>query len=46
MGYTALLIVDVQTALIEAGPFRAMETVGNIHSLVESARDSGLRSYI
>ena len=41
MGDTALLVVDVQTALIESGPFRAVETVGNIRSLMESARESG-----
>lgn len=41
MENTALLVVDVQTALIESGPFRAMETVGNILDLIESARVSG-----
>ena len=41
MGDTALLVVDVQSALIESGPFRAMETIGNIRDLIESARGSG-----
>lgn len=42
MGNTALLVVDVQTALINFHPYKETEVLANIVKLIETARQNGM----
>ncbi len=41
MNHTVLLVVDVQTALIDAHPFREQELIASIQTLLDAAREHG-----
>jgi len=38
MNYEALIVVDVQTALVEAGPYNKAAVVANIKELIQACR--------
>ncbi|MEW9122462.1 MAG: cysteine hydrolase family protein [Thermotaleaceae bacterium] len=42
MKNTALLVVDVQNALVLAKPFAAEEVIGNIKKLIKACRENGV----
>ncbi len=42
MENTALLIVDVQTALVNFHPYKEVEFLGNIQKLIDTARQNGM----
>ena len=42
MSYDALIIVDMQTALVEAGPFNRVNVIENMKVLLDSCRKKGI----